>query len=51
MEIIIKGGTHGEIAIAAIVINSVHRVIDALPGLMTMKDLPVVLALVLIQSS
>ncbi len=40
MEVIIKGGTHGDIATAAIVVNSVHRVIEALPGLLTMKDLP-----------
>ena len=42
MEVIIKGGTHGDIATAAIVVNSVHRVIEASPGLRTMKDLPVV---------
>jgi 4-hydroxy-tetrahydrodipicolinate reductase len=42
MEVIIKGGTHGDIATAAIVVNSVHRVIEASPGLITMKDLPVV---------
>jgi len=42
MEAIIKGGTHGDIATAAIVVNSVHRVIEASPGLLTMKDLPVV---------
>jgi len=42
MEVIIKGGTHGDIATAAIVVNSVHRVIEASPGLLTMKDLPVV---------
>jgi 4-hydroxy-tetrahydrodipicolinate reductase len=42
LEVIIKGGTHGDIATAAIVVNSVHRVIDAPPGLMTVKDLPIV---------
>jgi len=45
LEVTIKGGTHGDIATIAIVVNSVHRVIDAPPGLMTMKDLPVVSAL------
>jgi 4-hydroxy-tetrahydrodipicolinate reductase len=45
LEVIIKGGTHGDIATAAIVVNSVHRVIDAPPGLVTMKDLPMVCAL------
>lgn len=42
LEVVIKGGTHGDIATAAIVVNSIHRVIDAPPGLMTMKDLPLV---------
>ncbi len=45
LEVIIKGGTHGDIATAAMVVNSVHRVIDAPPGLVTMKDLPIVSAL------
>ena len=42
LEVVIKGGTHGDIATAAILVNSVHRVIDAPPGLMTMKDMPIV---------
>ena len=45
MEIIIKGGTHGDVATAAIVVNSIHRVIGAPPGLVTMKDMPIVSAL------
>jgi len=45
MEVIIKGGVHGDIATAAIVVNSVHRVIDAAPGLVSVKDLPIVSAL------
>lgn len=45
MEVIIKGGTHGDIATAAMVVNSAHRVIQAPPGLITMKDLPIVSAL------
>jgi len=44
MEVTIKGGTHGDIATAAIAVNSVHRVIDAPPGLVTVKDLPIVSA-------
>ncbi len=44
MEVTIKGGTHGDIATAAIVVNSIRRVIDAQPGLVTMKDLPIVSA-------
>jgi len=45
MEVIIKEGTHGDIATIAMVVNCVHRVMDAPPGLMTMKDLPIVSAL------
>jgi len=44
MEVVIKGGTHGDIATAAIVVNSIPRVIDAPPGLIAMKDLPIVCA-------
>ncbi len=42
MEVVIKGGTPGDIATAAMVVNSAHRVVDAPPGLITMKDLPLV---------
>ena len=45
LEVVIKGGTHGDIATAAIVVNCVHRVVGAPPGLLTVKDLPVVSAL------
>lgn len=45
MEVVIKGGTHGDVATAAMVVNSAKRVIQAPPGLITMKDLPIVLAL------
>ena len=45
MEVIIKGGINGDIATAAVVVNSIGRVIDAPPGLVTMKDLPLVNAL------
>jgi 4-hydroxy-tetrahydrodipicolinate reductase len=45
MEVIINGGTHGDIATAAIVVNSARRVVEAPPGLTTMKDLPIVSAL------
>jgi len=43
MEVVIKGGTHGDIATAAIVVNAAHRVMEAQPGLLTMKDLPIVI--------
>jgi 2,4-diaminopentanoate dehydrogenase len=37
---VVQGGVHGDLATAAIVVNSARRVIDAAPGLITMKDLP-----------
>jgi 4-hydroxy-tetrahydrodipicolinate reductase len=40
MEVTIKGGTFGDIATAAIVINAIPRVLEASPGLMTMIDIP-----------
>jgi len=43
MEVVTKGGTQGDIATAAIVVNAAHRVIEAGPGLLTMKDLPIVI--------
>lgn len=36
----IAGGIHGDIATAAIVINSIPKVLTAPPGLHTMRDLP-----------
>lgn len=42
MEVVIKGGTHGDIATAAMVVNAIRRVLEAPPGLLTMKDLPIV---------
>jgi len=44
MEVVIKGGTHGDIATIAMVVNSVPRVVQSPAGLMTMKDLPIVSA-------
>ncbi len=44
LEVVIKGGTHGDIATAAIAVNCIHRVVEARPGLLTMNDLPVVSA-------
>lgn len=35
----IPGGTPGDIATAAVIVNSIPRVIESLPGLMTVKDL------------
>ena len=36
----IAGGIHGDIATASIVVNSIPKVLDAAPGLHTMRDLP-----------
>jgi len=44
MEVTIKGSAHGDIATAAMVVNSIRRVIEAPPGLTTMMDLPIVSA-------
>ncbi|MEA2660959.1 MAG: hypothetical protein QOH08_531 [Chloroflexota bacterium] len=40
----IDGGVHGDVATAAIVVNAARRVVEARPGLITMKDLPLVSA-------
>lgn len=42
MEVVVRGGIHGDIATASMVVNAMPRVIDAPPGLLTMKDLPLV---------
>src|SRR6266851_6949035 len=36
----IAGGIHGDIATAALVVNSIPRVLEASPGLHTMRDMP-----------
>jgi 4-hydroxy-tetrahydrodipicolinate reductase len=36
----IAGGIHGDVATASIVVNSIPRVLQAAPGLHTMRDLP-----------
>lgn len=45
MEVVVKGGVHGDLATAAIVVNAIPRVISSPPGLVTMKDIPVISAL------
>lgn len=37
----IIGGVHGDVGTAAMVVNLIPIVINARPGLLTMKDLPV----------
>jgi 4-hydroxy-tetrahydrodipicolinate reductase len=41
LELKLKG-TNGDIATVAIAINAIHRVREAAPGLVTMRDLPIV---------
>jgi hypothetical protein len=41
LEVTLRG-THGDLATAAIVVNAVRRVREAEPGLVTMRDLPIV---------
>src|SRR5947208_8327845 len=36
----VAGGIHGDVATASIVVNSIPRVLQAAPGLHTMRDLP-----------
>lgn len=39
MEVMVKGGTHGDIATVAMLTNAVSKVLEVPPGLKTMKDL------------
>ncbi len=41
LRMTIDGGIHGDIATAAIVVNSLPKILEAAPGLHTMRDLPV----------
>jgi 4-hydroxy-tetrahydrodipicolinate reductase len=36
----IAGGIHGDVATASITVNSIPKVLQATPGLHTMRDLP-----------
>ncbi len=40
MEVVLKGGMHGDIGTAAVTVNAARRVVEAPPGFVTMKDLP-----------
>jgi hypothetical protein len=42
IDMTINGGVAGDIATAAIVVNAIPKVLAARPGLLTMKDLPLV---------
>jgi len=39
IDLTVKGGVHGDIATASVIVNSIPRVLNSRPGLMTMKDL------------
>ena len=41
LEMEIKGGVHGDRATAAMVVNSIPRVVTARPGVLTMDDIPI----------
>ncbi|HOG17378.1 MAG TPA: hypothetical protein PLB96_08530 [Syntrophales bacterium] len=45
LAVVIEGGVHGDLATAAMIVNSVPRAVEAPSGLLTMKDLPLVCAL------
>jgi len=42
VEVVIKGGVHGDLATAAMVVNAIPKVITSPPGFISMKDLPLV---------
>ncbi|MBT3363950.1 MAG: dihydrodipicolinate reductase [Chloroflexi bacterium] len=42
MEVVVKGGVHGDIGTASMVVNCAHRVVEAAAGLVTMNELPLV---------
>jgi hypothetical protein len=41
LEMEIKGGVHGDRATAAMVVNSIPRIVAARPGVLTMDDIPI----------
>jgi hypothetical protein len=41
LNVVLKG-THGDVATRSIAVNAIRRVKDAAPGLVTMRDLPIV---------
>jgi 4-hydroxy-tetrahydrodipicolinate reductase len=45
LRLVIEGGTPGDQATAALVVNSIPRVLRAAPGLYTVKDLPMATAI------
>jgi hypothetical protein len=41
MEVMVKGGTHGDIATVAMLTNAVPRILEIPPGLKTLKALTI----------
>src|SRR5256885_1110271 len=41
IRLVIPGGSHGDIATAAVVVNSIPAILDAPAGLRTARDLPI----------
>lgn len=41
VDLVIRGGVHGDLATAAVVVNMITKVAAANPGLVTMADLPI----------
>ncbi|GEM_PF-1729070 len=41
VDLVIRGGVHGDLATAAVVANMITKVAAANPGLVTMADLPI----------
>jgi hypothetical protein len=41
ISLVIPGGTHGDIATASVVVNSIPVILDAPAGLRTARDLPI----------
>ena len=39
--LVIPGGTHGDVATASVVVNSIPVILDAPAGLRTARDLPI----------
>jgi len=42
LRVRVLGGTHGDVGTVAMVVNSIGRVVEAPPGLLTMRDIPMV---------
>jgi 4-hydroxy-tetrahydrodipicolinate reductase len=41
ISLVIPGGIHGDIATAAVVVNTIPAILDAPSGLRTVRDLPI----------